>query len=268
MGGGWGGRDGRAGGVGAWLEIQHIVFVCDHPLDTPTDWICLPDKSSETFIHHSKSLEKINSRFWQLLSSRKLQIVKTELTKKKKKKEDKNVWSGLLRFNVKTWARKRKLSGRRSPFTTHTNTHARHAHTHTHTYKSSFSGCQISQSNNSAISANFSSVLNVPPLVFMETFLAELSCMFGPLLLPVPLFPILYYTVNISPRLSFIFQVSALLRRLLDLRPFSILLLAQCSVGTQSCMVSNEDSRSVRCSTRPLQWFDSEELNYIFKMQR
>lgn len=149
-----------------------------------------------------------------------------------------------------------------APFTTHTNTHARHAHTHT--YKSSFSGCQISQSNNSAISANFSSVLNVPPLVFMETFLAELSCMFGPLLLPVPLFPILYYTVNISPRLPGS-QVSALLRRLLDLRPFSILLLAQCSVGTPSCMVSHEDSRSVRCSTRPLQWFDSEELN---EMQR
>lgn len=48
-------------------------------------------------------------------------------------------------------------------------------HTRTHCTKSSFAGCQISYSNNGAISANFSCVLNVPPLVFMATFLAELS---------------------------------------------------------------------------------------------
>lgn len=149
-----------------------------------------------------------------------------------------NVWSVLLRFNVKAWAGERKLSIRRSPFYLIHECTQTHAHTHAHT--SSFSGCQISQSNNSAISANFSSVLNVAPLVFMETFLAELSCMLGALLLPVPLFPILYYTVNISPRLSFIFQDSVLCCHL-ERHPFPIPF-SQCFLRMKSSMVSNVQS--------------------------
>lgn len=54
-----GGGGAEGGGVGAWLQIQHIVFVGDHPLDTPADGM----KSSETFIHRRKSLEKIHSLF-------------------------------------------------------------------------------------------------------------------------------------------------------------------------------------------------------------
>lgn len=75
----------------------------------------------------------------------------------------------------------------------------------------------------------------------METFLAELSCMFGPLLLPVPLFPILYHTVNISPRFPFIFQVYVVLCRPPDLHPFFIPL-AQCFVRMSSSMVSIVES--------------------------